>query len=705
MKSNKLAIFSLALSFALPLSVNSEALAFVPANEMRDLSSNHWAYKAIESLVERYGVMVGFPDKTFKGSKTLTRYEMAAALYKVMTKVEELIANANRPGYNNEPGMPSVTREDLETLTLLQKEFRNEIADLKSKVDILSDKVEKFNKVKIGGQVEINYRDRVAVTDSTKTSSPLNTVDVDGDKGLTKFNDSVRNLVTQFDRTPFRVKTTLDISASLTPGIRYYGSFIADDGTVFKLGSVPGEAVAGHFGSEGLSGNSLYPQRSIISLRSNYDDEDLLNAEKENTEMKPLSTAGNSFYHENKPGYGVALGFMNFQNIARTGTKLRNHFDSERWIGHGYGLVGFGSDDILVKDNEVKSIKNGKEVTETVKNSVSRFWATGINVSRVDPDSQRYNNVASPSIAVDATVGPFSIVLGANAGSPYVNRVAALTNNLGSGSSAVSNTPAPLSTKAIDSFALKSSPSGILTGGDFVADVGGGLINEKVIVGTKDVLNARTTSNLLDLPSEYGDGYGLIGLDLDLGWLRFGVNASDYWLDSTFSLSGTRKNFSGVIDVGTNALGVTLQANYSSIGIDTYSAGFVINNVAGLDFGLGLKTGSRGLFNFSSFTGTNMGLYVVLPEQEILPQLMFAIRQSFGDNFGSPKGKDNNGILVDLLKVSALKDSGLTLSASFGHIPGTSLGLAVEYNALIEGPLWSFNFMAHDLGVFTNYKF
>jgi BMFP domain-containing protein YqiC len=704
MKSNKLAIISLALSFTLPLSINKQAMALVPANEMRDLSSNHWAYKAIEALVEKYGVMSGYPDKTFKGSRNLTRYEMAAALYKVMTKVEELIASSNRPGYNNmDSGSSSVSREDLETLTLLQKEFRNEIADLKGKVEILSEKVENFNKVKIGGQIELKYRDRVAVTDSTKTSSPLNTVDVDGDKGITKFNDSVRNLVTQYDRTPFRVKTTIDISASLNPGIRYYGSFVADDGTVFKLGTVPGQAVGGHFGEEGLSGNSLYPQHSVISIRNNFEDEELKNASEENIEMKPLSSAGNSFYHENKPGYGVAMGFMNFRNIVRPGTKLKNHFESEKWIGHGYGLVGFGSDDVMVKDNEVKSTKDGKEVTEIVRNSVSRFWASGINVSRVDPDSQRYNNVSSPAVALDYTSGPFTVVVVGNAGSPYVNRIAALTSNIGSGSGATVNTPAPKLTT--QSFDTKSSPSGILTGVDFVGDTNGGLINQKVIVGTKDVLNPRTTSNLIDLPSEYGDGYGLIGVDLDLGSFRVGLNASDYWLDSTFSLSGTRKNFSGVIDLGSNDLGVTLQANYQAIGIDTYSAAVVMNDVSGLDFGLGFKTGTRGFFNFGSFIGTNLGVYVVLPEQKMVPKLMFAARQTFGDNFGSPVGKDASGNSFDLLKVSSLKDSGITISAAFDQIPGTSIGLELEYNALVEGPLWSFNFMAHDIGIFTNYKF
>ncbi len=707
MKLNKLAVFTLALSFSLPLA-NLKAYAFVPAEDMRDLSSNHWAYKAIESLIEKYGVMSGFPDKTFRGAKSMTRYEMAAALYKVMTKTEEMIAKSNRPGYGeNTNNQNSVSKEDIETISLLQKEFRNELSDLKGKVNALSDKLEKFNKVKISGQVELKYRDRVGVTDSTKLNSPLNGFDVDGDKGKTRFNDSIRNLITEYDRTPFRVKTSLDVNASWTPFVRYYGTFVADDGSIYKLGNLGGQAVGGHFGDEGLSGTSLYTQRSIVSIRSNFEDEYFTNAEKDNLSMKPLSAVGTSFYHDNKPGFGLAMGFMNFQNIIRPGTKFRNHFSDEKWIGHGYGLVGFGADDILVKDTEVKA-SNGSTIK--VRNSVSRYWASGINASQVDPDSQRYNNVGSASIAGDITAGPLTIVAAANAGSPYVNRVAAVTNNLGSGTTAAINLPLntanPVTPNSSPALSTTASPTGILTGGDFVNDVGGGLINEKVIVGTKDPLSPRNSYNLLSIPSEYGDGYGLLGLDLDLGFLRFGLNASDYWLDSTLSLSGTRKNISGVIDIGSNNLGVTVQANYNGIGVDTYSAGVFLNDLAGLDIGIGIKTGIRGLFNFTNLTGTNAGFYVVLPQNKdmpLFPKLMVAARQTFGDAFGTPKSYSNVG--QSLAQVANLKDSGITLSASLAKIPGTDIGVDVEYNGLIEGSLLGFNFMAHDIGVFSTYKF
>lgn len=700
MKSNKVAF--LALSVFLTASIAPKAFAFTPASELTDLSTNHWAYKAIEALSEKYGVMSGYPDKTFKGSKYITRYEMAASLYKVMTKVEELIAKANRPGASDTAGAgntSSVSKEDLETLSLLQKEFRDELGELRGKVNMLTQKLEGINRVKIGGKLEFKYRDRVAVTDSTKLTSPFNGFDVDGDKGRFRFNDSVRNLITEFDRTPFRMRTTLDLNASWNQGIRFYGSFVADDGTLFKLGPVAGQAVGGHFGEEGMAGTSFFTQKAMLSIRNNFEGDLLANADKDPLDYQKPGNAGTSFYHENKEGYGLAVGFMNFQNILRPGTKFRNHFNSEKWVGHGYGLVGFGADDVLVKDIEVTNADGTKE---KIRNSVSRFWASGINASQVDPDSSRYNNVSSPSLAVDGTFGPLTIVVGANAGSPYANRVSALTNNLGAGALAVGAQPT-LNPAGNPPLSLTGSPSGILTGTEFLNDVGGALVNEKVILGSRDPLSLRNTYNLVGLPSEYGDGYGVLGLDLDLGLMRFGLNYSDYWLDSTFSSSGTRKNLSGVFDFGTDAMGITVQTNYNAIGLDTYSAAFFMNNVAEtLDFGLGLKTATRGLFNFGQNTGTNVGFYVVLPPKtEMMPRLSLALRQTFGDNFGSPKdlaGKDLN-------KVSLFKDSGITLGASLAKLPGTTIGLDVEYNGLLEGSIFSSNFMAHDLGVFTTYRF
>lgn len=222
-----------------------KSFAFVPTTEIRDLSSNHWAYKAIEALIEKYGVMSGYPDKTFKGAKNMTRYELAAALYKVMTKVEELIAKANRAG-SADTNIETVSKEDLQTLALLQNEFKNELTLLKGEFEELKEKVNKSNKFIVSGNIEFKYRDRAIVTDPKQVTSPLNGIDGDSDSGINNFNDPIRNLITEFDRTPFRTRASIDINTSLGD-FNFFGTLIADDGTIFKLGTLPGQAIGGHF--------------------------------------------------------------------------------------------------------------------------------------------------------------------------------------------------------------------------------------------------------------------------------------------------------------------------------------------------------------------------------------------------------------------------------------------------------------------------
>ena len=46
---------------------------------MSDVQATDWAFQALQSLVERYGCIAGYPDKTYRG-RPLTRYEFAALL-------------------------------------------------------------------------------------------------------------------------------------------------------------------------------------------------------------------------------------------------------------------------------------------------------------------------------------------------------------------------------------------------------------------------------------------------------------------------------------------------------------------------------------------------------------------------------------------------------------------------------------------------
>jgi hypothetical protein len=99
-------------------------------NQLSDVSPTDWAYEALRSLVERYGCIVGYPDRTYRGNRSLSRYEFAAGLNACMQQMERLIASSE-----------AVLKEDLEILKRLMKEFENELAMLGARVDNLESRV------------------------------------------------------------------------------------------------------------------------------------------------------------------------------------------------------------------------------------------------------------------------------------------------------------------------------------------------------------------------------------------------------------------------------------------------------------------------------------------------------------------------------------------------------------------------------------
>ena len=73
----------------------------------------------MKSLIEKYGVMTGLPDGTFRGNRALTRYEFAAGLAATLDKVENLIASSMGDRY---------ILQDRITLRRLQKEYSQAFA-------------------------------------------------------------------------------------------------------------------------------------------------------------------------------------------------------------------------------------------------------------------------------------------------------------------------------------------------------------------------------------------------------------------------------------------------------------------------------------------------------------------------------------------------------------------------------------------------
>jgi len=97
-------------------------------SQLSDVRPTDWAFQALQSLVERYGCIAGYPDGTFRGNRAMTRYEFAAGLNACLDKVNELI----RAGTTN-----LATKQDLAALQRLQEEFAAELATLRGRVDAL----------------------------------------------------------------------------------------------------------------------------------------------------------------------------------------------------------------------------------------------------------------------------------------------------------------------------------------------------------------------------------------------------------------------------------------------------------------------------------------------------------------------------------------------------------------------------------------
>ncbi len=97
-------------------------------SQLSDVQPTDWAFQALQSLVERYGCIAGYPDRTYRGNRAMTRYEFAAGMNACLDRINELIA----------AGLADkVSREDLATLQRLQEEFAAELAALKGRVDVL----------------------------------------------------------------------------------------------------------------------------------------------------------------------------------------------------------------------------------------------------------------------------------------------------------------------------------------------------------------------------------------------------------------------------------------------------------------------------------------------------------------------------------------------------------------------------------------
>jgi hypothetical protein len=77
----------------IPFAVVAVLLAFAApafAGPFSDVPADHWAYRAVNHL-QQEGIVVGYPDGTFKGDNLFTRYEMAMVIARIYDTLMEAI--------------------------------------------------------------------------------------------------------------------------------------------------------------------------------------------------------------------------------------------------------------------------------------------------------------------------------------------------------------------------------------------------------------------------------------------------------------------------------------------------------------------------------------------------------------------------------------------------------------------------------------
>ena len=141
-------------------------------SQFSDVQPTDWAFQAVQSLVERYGCIAGYPNGTFRGNRAMTRYEFAAGLNACLDRVNELIASATAN---------AVTKEDLATLERLQDEFSAELATLRGRVDGLEVRTEQLEAKQFSTTTKLKGEAVVAISDvfgggNTNAGESTNTI-------------------------------------------------------------------------------------------------------------------------------------------------------------------------------------------------------------------------------------------------------------------------------------------------------------------------------------------------------------------------------------------------------------------------------------------------------------------------------------------------------------------------------------------------
>jgi len=109
--------------------------ATVQQGAPRDVPRDHWAFPAVDTLF-RDGLLKGYPDSTFKGTRPATRYEMAGMLSQVNgtlgQRLQTLAAQVKELQERSRTTLSPAEKADMEKR---MAQIRTDIVDIRRQQD------------------------------------------------------------------------------------------------------------------------------------------------------------------------------------------------------------------------------------------------------------------------------------------------------------------------------------------------------------------------------------------------------------------------------------------------------------------------------------------------------------------------------------------------------------------------------------------
>lgn len=133
-------------------------------SQLSDVRPGDWAFEAVRSLVERYNVLSGYPDGTFRGNRPLSRNEFAAMIATVIGRIEEqlLAGNAN-----------TTLTEDVQTIRRLITAYGNALSQLRSRLDSITPRIAAVERQQFSTTTKLDGQVYAAITDGTRARTTV----------------------------------------------------------------------------------------------------------------------------------------------------------------------------------------------------------------------------------------------------------------------------------------------------------------------------------------------------------------------------------------------------------------------------------------------------------------------------------------------------------------------------------------------------